>query len=80
MSLSIIVRANWDEDAAVWVATTSDVDGLAAEAATFEELRVKVFAILPELLELNGYNRTLPEIPVHLMAEQCGRISNPSFE
>lgn len=77
--VSILVRATWDDEAKVWVAETSDVQGLATEAPTLEELRNKVLAILPELFELNGFKSDLPEIPVHFMAEQVARISNPSF-
>lgn len=76
---AIIVRATWDEDARVWVAQTSDVAGLAAEAPTFEALREKVMAMLPELLELNGADPEFPEFPVHIVAEQSGRIVNPAY-
>ncbi len=79
--LSIYIRASWDDEANVWVARTSDVDGLAAEAPTFDELRTKVFAMLDDLLELNGYNGdNTPDIPVHIIAEQSTRIANPSYE
>lgn len=74
---SIIVKATWDDEASVWVAETTDVPGLAAEAATLEELRLKVLAMIPELIELNGLHSDLPEIPVHIMAEQTTRIANP---
>jgi predicted RNase H-like HicB family nuclease len=50
----IIVRADWDDEAKVWVATSSDIDGLATEADTLEALRGKVLAMVAELLELNG--------------------------
>ena len=50
----ILVRADWDDDAKVWVATSADIDGLATEAATLEELRDKVLAMVGELAELNG--------------------------
>ena len=73
----ITVRARWDDEAGVWVATTSDVPGLATEAATFEELRARVLAVLPELVELNCTDSDLPEIPVQIMAEQSARIRNP---
>jgi len=77
---SIIVRAMWDEEAKVWVAESDDVAGLATEADSFEELREKVLAMIPELLELNGIsNCGFAEIPVHLMAEQCARIRNPLY-
>lgn len=76
--VSIIVRANWDDEAAVWVATSKDVDGLAVEAPTLEALEPKVLAALSDLIELNGIESDLPEIPVHIMAEQLIRIPNPS--
>ncbi len=75
----ILVRADWDDDAKVWVATSSDIDGLAAEAATLEELRDKVLAMVGELAELNGLSSDLPEIPVHIMSGQTARIPNPNF-
>ncbi len=48
------VRAFWDAKAAVWVATSDDVPGLVAEAATFEGLVDDLRALIPELLELNA--------------------------
>ena len=74
---SIIVRASWDDEASVWVADSSDVPGLATEAATFEALRDKVLQMIPELLELNGVTSDLHEIPVHIQAEQMARVPNP---
>ena len=76
---SIIVRANWDDEAGVWVASSTDIDGLAIEAATIEALEPKVLAALGDLIELNGIDSDLPEIPVHIMTEQLVRIPNPSF-
>ena len=75
--ISIIVRAIWDEEATVWVATTTDVPGLATEAATLEELRSKLLAVLPELVELNCTDSDLPDNPVHIIAMQSTRITNP---
>ncbi|MFY0615216.1 MAG: DUF1902 domain-containing protein [Hyphomicrobiaceae bacterium] len=51
---SIIVNARWDQDTGLFAASSSDIDGLAIEAATFEELREKVLSTIPELIELNG--------------------------
>ncbi|MFY9875785.1 MAG: DUF1902 domain-containing protein [Rhodomicrobium sp.] len=42
----ILVRADWDDDAKVWVASSADIDGLATEAATLEELRDKVLGMV----------------------------------
>lgn len=33
------VRADWDPEAAVWVATSDDIPGLVTEAGNHEELR-----------------------------------------
>ena len=77
--LSIIVRATWDDEAEVWVAQSADVQGLATEAPTLEELREKILAIIPELIELNGVESNLPEIPVHIVAERTARIVNPRY-
>lgn len=76
---SIIVRASWDDEASVWVASSTDIDGLAVEAATIEALEPKVLAALSDLIELNGIESDLPEIPVHIMTDQLIRIPNPSF-
>ena len=75
----IIVRAVWDEEAAVWVADSDDLEGLVTEADTLERLNQKVLAMIPELLALNGQKSDLPEIPVQIMAEQSARVPNPCF-
>ncbi|MBB3590565.1 hypothetical protein FHX08_000909 [Rhizobium sp. BK529] len=77
--VSIIVRAEWDEEAAVWIASSNDIDGLAVEANSLEALEPKVIAAITDLLELNGFTSDLPEIPVHIMAEQLVRIPNPTY-
>jgi predicted RNase H-like HicB family nuclease len=48
------VKAEWDAEAAVWVASSDDVPGLATGADTFEELIEKLKVVIPELLEENG--------------------------
>jgi predicted RNase H-like HicB family nuclease len=44
------VTAFWDPEAAVWVATSEDVPGLATEADTVEALIDKLKIMIPELL------------------------------
>ena len=75
--LSIVVRAEWDEEAGVWVATSHDVAGLCVESVSMESLTEKVLAAIQDLLELNGGDSSLPEIPVHIMAEHLSLIPNP---
>lgn len=71
---SIIVRADWDPEAEVWVASSEDICGLAVEAHDLDALKDKVMAALIDLVELNGFEDAGSEIPVHLMAEQTLRI------
>lgn len=49
------VRAEWDDEAKVWVATSDDVPGLVTEAETMEMLSAKLETLIPELLAENGY-------------------------
>jgi len=75
---SIIVRADWDEEAKVWVATSTDIDGLALESATLETLFARIPEALCDLLELNESYAGMPsDIPYHVMASQTGSIPNP---
>jgi len=55
MNKVLLVRADWDPEANLWVADSDDVPGLATEADTVERLIAKVDVMIPELLELNGW-------------------------
>jgi hypothetical protein len=44
----------WDSEAAVWVATSKSVAGLALESGSLDALIERVRNAIPELLELNG--------------------------
>jgi len=48
------IRAEWDDEAQVWVASSDDVPGLATEEKTLEGLIQKLKIMVPELLEANG--------------------------
>jgi len=75
MARPLFVRAEWDEEVGVWVATSDDVTGLATEADTMEALVQKLKAMIPELLEANGV-RDLEEVPFELFTrrfEMAGR-------
>ncbi len=77
MANSIIVKAEWDSDAKVWVATTEDIAGFVAEADSFDALQPRVMAVLADLIELNGFESDLVEIPVHIVASRTDRLENP---
>jgi predicted RNase H-like HicB family nuclease len=54
MARPIVILADWDAEAGVWVATTQDVRGLVTEADTLEELRAKLPGMIIDLLEEDG--------------------------
>jgi hypothetical protein len=65
------VRAEWDDQAGVWIATSEDVPGLCCQEATFEDLVNTVVALVPDLLIANHIVEAsqLEEVPVHVIAE-----------
>ncbi|MBI9085447.1 MAG: DUF1902 domain-containing protein [Desulfobacterales bacterium] len=70
MSLKpLFVRAEWDEAAGVWVATSDDVPGLATEGETMEGLIEKLKVIIPELLAANGAPSNM-DIPFELLTRR----------
>jgi predicted RNase H-like HicB family nuclease len=54
MAKPIVIHADWDDEAAVWVATTPDLRGLVTEAASVEALRAKLPGMILDLLEEQG--------------------------
>ena len=65
----LFVRAEWDEEARVWVATSDDVPGLATEEETLETLVDKLKGLIPELLEANGSLEDT-EVPFEIMTRR----------
>ena len=63
------VKAQWDDEAEVWVAESPNLPGLVTEAETAEQLLEKLRVMVPELLSYSpdlaaGF---LPEIRVTLL-------------
>ncbi len=63
------IHAEWDDEAAVWVATSDDVPGLATEADTQERLIDKLKVLIPELLEANGIG-AVADVPFELLTRR----------
>ncbi len=63
------IRAEWDDESQVWVATSDDVPGLATEAETMEQLIRKLKIVIPELLEANGVAAS-QEVPFELLSRR----------
>lgn len=75
--IDILVKAVWDADAEVWVATSEDVPGLVTEAESHEALIRKLSVMVPELLRANGVDLSKdgPEIPLCLLTERKERLT-----
>jgi len=70
------IKAEWDAEAAVWVASSEDVPGLATGADSFEALIDKLKTVVPELLEENGLIAAgTREIPFTVTAERSEHAS-----
>lgn len=67
----LIVTANWDDEAKVWVATSDDVPGLATEAESCEALIEKLKCMIPELLDANGYADGDEELPFQVRVNEA---------
>lgn len=71
---ALIVRAVWDDEVNVWVATSEDVPGLATEAGSLSELISKLKVMIPELMDENGYTDG-EDIPFRLLSE-CTAVAS----
>lgn len=64
MARPIVVTADWDPEAQVWVATSRDLRGLVTEAESVEALRAKLPGMVLDLLEEAGVSDTPASIEV----------------
>lgn len=63
------VTMTWDDEAAVWLAASDDVPGLALESGSLDALMERVRFAIPELLALNGCPKA-DAIPVVFKSER----------
>lgn len=73
MSKPIVVHADWDPEAAVWVATTQDLRGLVTEAESIEALRAKLPGMILDLLDESGAS-DLPA-SIEIVARSSDRLT-----
>ncbi len=66
----LFIRAEWDEEAGVWVATSEEVPGLATEEKTLEGLIEKLKVMIPELLDANGAVGMEYEVPFEILTRR----------
>ena len=70
----VVVSAEWDDVAKVWVAESANLEGLVMEAETLEALRARLALIVPDLLEEYGEADT--DTAVELIAHSHDRLSS----
>ncbi len=75
MANPLFVRAEWDAEAGVRVATSDDVPGLATESETIEALIEKLRVMIPELLSANGM--PVDDVPFELLTRRF-EITKPA--
>lgn len=66
--MEYVITTTWDTDAAVWIATSEDVPGLALESGSLDALMERVRNAVPELLALNGNAQA--DIPLFFKSER----------
>jgi predicted RNase H-like HicB family nuclease len=72
MARPIVIHADWDPEAAVWVATTDDLKGLVTEANSIEALRAKLPGMILDLLEEYGVSD--PPASIEIVARSSDRL------
>ena len=63
----------WDNEAAVYVATSEDVPGLVLESGSLDALIERVKTAVPELLELN--NRKNKQYNLTILSERLEKVA-----
>ena len=69
----VVVSAEWDDEAKVWVAESANLEGLVTEAETLEALRARLALVVPDLLE--DYGEADNDIAIELIAHSHDGIS-----
>lgn len=52
--MEYVIDTVWDDEAAVWIATSDDIPGLVLESGSLDALFERVRIAITELLTLNG--------------------------
>jgi hypothetical protein len=63
------VLLTWDDEAYVWMATSTDVSGLALESGSLDALIERVKFAVPDLLDLKG-----TDIKINFKAERLAEV------
>ena len=67
----VVVRAEWDPEAQMWVAE-GDLEGLVTEASSLEALRARLALVVPDLLD--EYGELDGDVAIELIAHSHDHI------
>ena len=70
----IVVKAAYDAEAGVWYVEDSDLPGVNAWAPTVQELSEKLPAVVLDLLEQEGEEGDLDDVPIEIIAHMSTRV------
>lgn len=65
----LVVRALWDAEAGVWVATSDDIPGLVIEHPDYETMLDVIRDVTPDLLRANGAADRIG-LPIDVLADR----------
>lgn len=68
MTDTVTIRAEWDDEAAVWVVTSADVPGLVVEADTYDEIERKALLVIEDLADFEPDIAALLGHPLDIVA------------
>ena len=68
----VVAHAEWDDEAKVWVADGTNLEGLVTEADTLEALRARLALVVPDLLE--EYGEQDSDISIEIIAHSHDHI------
>jgi predicted RNase H-like HicB family nuclease len=74
MTRMVVVRAKYDDNAKVWYVENSDLFGVHAEGATFDELCGKLPNVVRERVEANSGSLT-GDILIEIIAHASARVA-----
>jgi hypothetical protein len=73
----LVVRALWDADAGVWVASSEDIPGLVVEHADLDTVMEIIQDVTPDLLRANGAGDR-SGLPINLLADRAANHGKTS--
>ncbi|MBO4681919.1 MAG: DUF1902 domain-containing protein [Clostridiales bacterium] len=72
--MKYVINVIWDNDAAVYIATSESIPGLVLESGSFDALVEKVRVAVPELLQLNNDKAEIVDLT--FLSERHCLVSN----